>query len=95
MWKPNQTGSQSRPYPSLPSGSAAFIYAFEAPPVLRPAAVSRRAGHDRKGLFVKGEITVRIALYQGRSEGSINLPGNRVTSGATGRWPPASLHAKS
>ena len=39
-----------------------------------------------KGLFIKGEITGTESLYiDGKVEGSINLPGNRVTVGRNGQ----------
>jgi cytoskeletal protein CcmA (bactofilin family) len=39
-----------------------------------------------KGLFVKGEITGSESLFiDGKVEGSINLPGNRVTVGRNGQ----------
>ena len=39
-----------------------------------------------KGLFVKGEISGTESLYiDGKVEGAINLPGNRVTIGRNGR----------
>jgi cytoskeletal protein CcmA (bactofilin family) len=39
-----------------------------------------------KGLFIKGEITGSESLYiDGKVEGAINLPGNRVTVGRNGQ----------
>ena len=39
-----------------------------------------------KGLFVKGEISGSESLYiDGKVEGTINLPGNRVTIGRNGQ----------
>jgi cytoskeletal protein CcmA (bactofilin family) len=39
-----------------------------------------------KGLFIKGEITGSESLFiDGKVEGSINLPGNRVTVGRNGQ----------
>jgi cytoskeletal protein CcmA (bactofilin family) len=39
-----------------------------------------------KGLFIKGEITGSESLYvDGKVDGSINLPGNRVTVGRNGQ----------
>jgi cytoskeletal protein CcmA (bactofilin family) len=39
-----------------------------------------------KGLFIKGEITGTESLYiDGKVEGSISLPGNRVTIGRNGQ----------
>ena len=39
-----------------------------------------------KGLFIKGEITGTESLYiDGKVEGAINLPGNRLTIGRNGQ----------
>jgi cytoskeletal protein CcmA (bactofilin family) len=39
-----------------------------------------------KGLFIKGEITGSESLYiDGKIEGTINLPGNRLTIGRNGQ----------
>ena len=39
-----------------------------------------------KGLFIRGEITGNESLFiDGRTEGTINLPGNRVTVGRNGQ----------
>jgi cytoskeletal protein CcmA (bactofilin family) len=39
-----------------------------------------------KGLFIKGEISGSESLYiDGKVEGSVNLPGNRVTIGRNGQ----------
>jgi cytoskeletal protein CcmA (bactofilin family) len=47
-----------------------------------------------KGLLVKGEITGSESLYiDGKVEGSINLPGNRVTVGRNGQVA-ASINAR-
>ncbi len=49
-----------------------------------------------KGLFIKGEITGSESLYiDGKVEGAINLPGNRVTDRPQRhRWGPTSRRAK-
>jgi len=61
--------------------------ATPAPEPVRSAPVS--AGEQAtigKGLFVKGEITGSESLFvDGKVEGSINLPGNRVTVGRNGQ----------
>lgn len=68
----------------------------EAPAPAHPAPVAEptnRAGSPAgdqavisKGLFVKGEISGTESLYiDGKVEGSINLPGNRVTVGRNGQ----------
>src|ERR1700731_4933172 len=90
MWKPNQTGSNtpSTPEPVRPSTN------FEANPT-RPATVGATAASAvptgeqatiGKSLIVKGELTGSESLYiDGKVEGAINLPGNRVTVGRNGQ----------
>jgi cytoskeletal protein CcmA (bactofilin family) len=55
---------------------------------VRPAA-STSTGEQAtigKGLFIKGEITGSESLYiDGKIEGTINLPGNRLTIGRNGQ----------
>ncbi len=88
MWKPNQ--SSSSPVPPAPEPVRPAAPAFEAPvsrPVAPPAAA---ASGDQatigKGLMVKGEITGSESLFiDGKVEGAINLPGNRVTVGRNGQ----------
>jgi cytoskeletal protein CcmA (bactofilin family) len=93
MWKPNQTGptSPSTPEPARPTPPASTP--FESP-TARPAtgAVSTTAvpsGEQAtigKSLFVKGEVSGSESLYvDGKVEGTINLPGNRVTVGRNGQ----------
>ena len=90
MWKPNQPGSNapSTPEPSRPTPPAP---SFEAP---RPATTSGAGpavstGEQAtigKSLVVKGEVTGSESLYiDGKVEGAINLPGNRVTVGRNGQ----------
>jgi cytoskeletal protein CcmA (bactofilin family) len=94
MWKPNQPGSNtpSTPEPVRPTTPAAN---FEATPT-RPAttggatAGSAAATGEQatigKSLVVKGELTGSESLYiDGKVEGAINLPGNRVTVGRNGQ----------
>lgn len=84
MWKPSQTGSTSpTPTPEPPRA---------APPAAAPESPSRlQAGSaDQatlgKGLFIKGEITGSESLYiDGKVEGAVTLPGNRVTVGRNGQ----------
>lgn len=88
MWKPNQTGNTSlNPTPEPPSRSAPV-----STPVAEPANRSTVASSNNeqatigKGLYVKGEITGSESLFiDGKIEGSINLPGNRVTVGRNGQ----------
>ena len=94
MWKPNQPGSgtPSTPEPVRP---ATPVSTFEATPS-RPttggsgsAAAAIPTGEQAtigKSLIVKGELTGSESLYiDGKVEGAINLPGNRVTVGRNGQ----------
>jgi cytoskeletal protein CcmA (bactofilin family) len=84
MWKPSQSGPPlniSTPEPVRTS-----------PPTPPTETVNRApttAGDQAtigKGLFIKGEITGSESLYiDGKVEGSISLPGNRVTVGRNGQ----------
>ncbi len=88
MWKPNQPGpapatpETPRPSPLAPTSST------EARGPASPAAPSV-AGEQAtigKSLFVKGELSGSESLYiDGKVEGAINLPGNRVTIGRNGQ----------
>src|SRR5271170_1340298 len=93
MWKPNQpansspTPSNEPVRPAVPSTPA-----YEPAPAGRPAAASSatQAPNDQatigKSLVVKGEVTGSESLYiDGKVEGAINLPGNRVTVGRNGQ----------
>ena len=93
MWKPNQTGptSPSTPEPARPTPPASTPF---EPGTVRPAtgAVSTAAvpsGEQAtigKSLIVKGEGSGAESLYiDGKVEGAINLPGNRVTIGRNGQ----------
>jgi cytoskeletal protein CcmA (bactofilin family) len=56
--------------------------AFEA---ARPAAAVGEQASIGKGLSIKGEITGTESLFiDGKVEGSISIPGNRVTVGKNG-----------
>jgi len=88
MWKPNQTGSTApspTPEPSRPAPTPSQT--FEAPSS-RPqaAAPTGEQATIGKGLFIKGEINGSESLFiDGKVEGSVNLPGNRVTVGRNGQ----------
>jgi len=90
MWKPNQTGpaSPATPEPARPTPPASTPGSFEA---ARPAAAaaSAAAGEQAtigKSLVIKGEVTGSESLFvDGKIEGAINLPGNRVTVGRNGQ----------
>ena len=93
MWKPNQAGpnSPSPPEPARPTPPASAPAAFEP---ARPAAGATSAAAIPSGeqaticksLIVKGEVSGSESLYiDGKVEGAINLPGNRVTVGRNGQ----------
>ena len=90
MWKPNQPGSPSpslTPEPSRPAPPASTPV-FEAPARPQPssAAVTGEQATIGKGLFIKGEINGSESLFiDGKVEGTVNLPGNRVTIGRNGQ----------
>jgi cytoskeletal protein CcmA (bactofilin family) len=88
MWKP--TNSPAAP-PSTPTPEPAKPQTSAAPePTPMPAPRSTTSSpQDQatigKSLVIKGEVTGSESLYiDGRVEGSINLPGNRVTVGRNG-----------
>jgi len=84
MWKP----SQSEPLHATPSPEPPRP-APQATSVEAPNRIGAPAGDQAiisKGLFVKGEISGTESLYiDGKVEGAINLPGNRVTVGRNGQ----------
>jgi len=85
MWKPNQTGPVTPSFNPEPSRPAPM-----QPPVDGPRARVVPTAADQatigKGLVIKGEITGTESLFiDGKVEGSINLPGNRVTVGQHGQ----------
>jgi cytoskeletal protein CcmA (bactofilin family) len=95
MWKPNQTGpgSPQTPEPQRPSTPPA---SFETATPARPAVTSPAAGATApstgeqatigKSLIIKGELSGSESLFiDGKVEGTINLPGNRVTVGRNGQ----------
>jgi cytoskeletal protein CcmA (bactofilin family) len=72
----------------MPNGQATTL--GETPVVRTPMAASSASADQAatigKSLVVKGEITGSESLYvDGRVEGTINLPGNRVTIGRNGQ----------
>jgi cytoskeletal protein CcmA (bactofilin family) len=84
MWKPSQSGSitpspePSRPAPPPPAP------VFEA--AGRAQAITGEQATIGKGLVIKCEITGTESLFiDGKVEGSISLPGNRVTVGRNGQ----------
>ncbi|HVJ08619.1 MAG TPA: polymer-forming cytoskeletal protein [Acidisarcina sp.] len=89
MWKPNQSGNSSQPPSTEPVRPAVPpTPTYEAPSVRTPAAAPAAADQATigKSLVVKGEVTGSESLYiDGKVDGTINLPGNRVTVGRNGQ----------
>ncbi|SNS23309.1 protein CcmA, bactofilin family [Granulicella rosea] len=95
MWKPNQPGSPTpqTPEPLRPSAPSTSFETSVSP--TRPAttgagvAAASATGEQAtigKSLIVKGEVSGSESLYiDGKVEGAINLPGNRVTVGRNGQ----------
>jgi len=90
MWKPTNPGSTPTPEPQRPAGPGAPTLA-SAPEVAAAVPVRSATGNNQeqatigKSLVIKGEVTGSESLYiDGRVEGSINLPGNRITVGRNG-----------
>jgi cytoskeletal protein CcmA (bactofilin family) len=89
MWKPNQPGSQTPPTPEParpqpPAGTPAFDAA--RPGAGTAATATGEQATIGKSLVVKGELSGSESLYvDGKVEGAINLPGNRVTVGRNGQ----------
>jgi cytoskeletal protein CcmA (bactofilin family) len=84
MWKPSQSESQTATPTPEPPRPAPVAPSHE--PANRAGAAANDQAVISKGLFVKGEISGTESLYiDGKVEGSINLPGNRVTIGRNGQ----------
>ena len=85
MWKPSQTPTVNptpTPEPPRPTAPAPRL----RPPAVPPAPCTGDQATIGKGLFIKGEINGSESLFiDGKVEGSINLPGNRVTVGRNGQ----------
>ncbi len=85
MWKP--TNQPSGPATPEPQRSTAPNFAPTEPaPAPRNATMNPQdQATIGKSLVIKGEVTGSESLYiDGRVEGSITLPGNRVTIGRNG-----------
>ena len=88
MWKPNQPGAPTPPTPEParpqpPAGAPAFDAATRAG---SSASTTGEQATIGKSLVVKGELSGSESLYvDGKVEGAINLPGNRVTVGRNGQ----------
>ncbi len=97
MWKPNQPGTPTpqTPEPQRPAAPVSSFETSATPTPARPAAASSSAAAATpsgeqatigKSLIVKGEVSGSESLYiDGKVEGAINLPGNRVTVGRNGQ----------
>jgi cytoskeletal protein CcmA (bactofilin family) len=89
MWKPQNGPNPSAPTPEpIRPATTPQAPAIETAP-RAAAAPSSSVGEQAtigKGLFIKGEITGSESLYiDGKIEGTINLPGNRLTVGRNGQ----------
>ena len=88
MWKPNVPATPpATPEPTRPTPPAGA--AHDARPAAAGAPGALATGEQAtigKSLVVKGEVSGSESLYiDGKVEGSINLPGNRVTVGRNGQ----------
>jgi cytoskeletal protein CcmA (bactofilin family) len=86
MWKPTQQGQSAPPQTPEPARPVPVQQqpAYEAPRATPAATVGEQASIS-KGLSIKGEITGTESLFiDGKVEGSISIPGNRVTVGKNG-----------
>src|SRR5271167_878009 len=88
MWKPS---NQPNAAPTTnPEPQRSYTPPASEPPVPPRAAANVSVTPQEqatlgKSLVIKGEVTGSESLYiDGRVEGSINLPGNRVTVGRNG-----------
>jgi cytoskeletal protein CcmA (bactofilin family) len=103
MWKPASTTPNPNPKPAtepekpVMSTNTTPTLASEPTPVAAPRnAVINNSEQATigKSLVIKGEVTGSESLYiDGRVEGAINLPGNRVTVGRNGQVQ-ANINAK-
>jgi cytoskeletal protein CcmA (bactofilin family) len=86
MWKPNQpAGAPPTPEPARPA--APGTPGYTAPGAAAASAVPPgEQATIGKSLVIKGEVSGSESLYvDGKIEGAINLPGNRVTVGRNGQ----------
>ena len=90
MWKPSTQSGSTTPspadaqrQPSMPAPTPE--YSNSTPKPLSSAVAVGDQASIGKSLVIKGEVTGSESLYiDGRVEGSIHLPGNRVTVGRNG-----------
>jgi cytoskeletal protein CcmA (bactofilin family) len=84
MWKPSQSGSSTPTITPEPPRPAPAAPAFDN--TSRAVTAPADQATISKGLYIRGEITGNESLFiDGRTEGNINLPGNRVTVGRNGQ----------
>ncbi len=86
MWKPTQQGQSPSPTPNPepPARPVTVQPTIETPRPAASSSVGEQASIS-KGLSIKGEITGTESLFiDGKVEGSISIPGNRVTVGKNG-----------
>src|SRR6476660_9620433 len=103
MWKPASTTTPSNPNqkPAAEPEKTVMSNTPTLPSEPTPVAAPRNAVLNNteqatigKSLVIKGEVTGSESLYiDGRVEGAINLPGNRVTVGRNGQVQ-ANINAK-
>jgi cytoskeletal protein CcmA (bactofilin family) len=92
MWQPSNTPSAPAPSPepqrpayTPTTNNAGPEDSHAAPRTSAPVASAQDQATIGKSLVIKGEVAGSESLYvDGRIEGSINLPGNRVTIGRNG-----------
>jgi cytoskeletal protein CcmA (bactofilin family) len=91
MWKPSTPPSGNPPSPAdaqRPSPTSAPAPEYNNSSVPKPLSSASPVSDQAtigKSLVIKGEVTGSESLYiDGRVEGSIHLPGNRVTVGRNG-----------
>src|SRR5690348_8665399 len=97
MWKPTNAPSPAPTTPNPEPQQRTFTPPAEPLAAPRPAAAPLNTQEQAtlgKSLVIKGEVTGSESLYiDGRVEGAINLPGNRVTVGRNGQIQ-ANINAK-
>jgi len=104
MWKPASTTNthpSPNPKPAKEPEKPVMSTTSNLPSEPTPVAAPRNAVLNNqeqatigKSLVIKGEVTGSESLYiDGRVEGTINLPGNRVTVGRNGQVQ-ANINAK-
>jgi len=86
MWKPNQPAAPPPSTPDPRSGAAPGGAGAGFDPRAAAAGLPGDQATIGKSLVVKGELSGSESLYiDGKVEGTINLPGNRVTVGRNGQ----------